>query len=123
MRPHSDLDICRDIRRVMVKHWIDLGRLSVRSTAGRVMLYGSLRRIEGAGSDLIPALVDAIMREVKHIQGVKIIRPHFENWTNEDGGWRPTQHAGAQEPSRLRHLPDPVPQERHHIPDDGKSAL
>jgi hypothetical protein len=37
-----DLDINRGVRRVLVKHWIDLGRISVRTTRGRVPCYDAI---------------------------------------------------------------------------------
>ena len=122
MSPRNDLDICRDIRRVLVKHWIDLGRLSVRSTGGRAMLYGSLLRIEGARSELIPALIDTMIREIKSVQGIKLVRTHFENWTDDEGGWHPVRGVATQDTPRLRHIPSPVAP-AHSIPDDDPSPL
>ncbi|MBN1557208.1 MAG: hypothetical protein JW951_03580 [Lentisphaerae bacterium] len=90
----GDLDICRAIRRLLVKHWIDLGQLSIRSTRGRVMLYGQLSRVDGAPTELSAPLVDAIFRELRRIDGVKTVRPHFQNWTQEiGGGWKRVEDA------------------------------
>jgi hypothetical protein len=123
MTPRNDLDICREIRRVMVKHWIDMGRISVRSQKGNVMLYGHLQRIEGAQSALIAPLVDEIMRQVGRIKGVRIARSYFENWRFEDGRWRQVEDATPKDAPHLHHVQDPLRQERHCIPDDGQSAL
>jgi hypothetical protein len=123
MTPRNDLDICREIRRIMVKHWIDMGRLSVRSQKGNVMLYGNLRRIEGAQTALIPPLVDEIISQIRRIQGCRMVRTYFENWKYEDGGWRRSEQAAPREEQRLHHVHDPLRQERLFIPDDGKATL
>ena len=93
MPPPSDLDINRGVRRVLVKHWVDLGRLSVRSTQGAVMLYGVLQRVSGRNDDLTPRIVDTIFQEIKRVRGVTRITAHFENWKVESGAWQPISRA------------------------------
>ncbi len=48
----ADLEINRDIRKVMVRHWIDLGKISFRSSNGRIWVRGSLQRIAGVREEL-----------------------------------------------------------------------
>ncbi|OVE74632.1 hypothetical protein BVX94_00010, partial [bacterium B17] len=72
-----------------VKHWIDLGRLSMRSAAGRVYVRGTLERIYGNTEKITPTLVDTIFTEIKRVKGVKGVTPDLDNWTNEAGAWKP----------------------------------
>jgi len=83
-----DLDINRGVRSILVKHWIDLGRLSVRSTDGKVYVRGALTRIGGVSEDLSSAIVENIFSEIKRIREVKQIYPSLENWTNDSGSWQ-----------------------------------
>lgn len=87
----SDLDINRGVRRVLVKHWIDLGRLSVRSTNGKVYIYGRLQRLPGTEGNLMGTTVDSMFYQIKRIGGVTSVNPHLENWTDDDGLWRPVE--------------------------------
>ena len=95
MTVRNDLDINRSIRRVMVKHWIDLGRVSVRSTQGRVLIRGALQRVPGTPSELTTPLVEAMMAEMKRLPGVKRIQAHLDNWIQDGGRWRLHERAAS----------------------------
>lgn len=91
MTQSLDLDINRAVRRILVKHWIDLGRISVQTTRGRVAIYGVLRRIQGRLEALTGPIVDEIFRDLESIKGVQFIRPHLDNWSNDGGRWHPCE--------------------------------
>jgi len=75
----------------MVKHWIDLGRVSIRTTRGVAHVYGWLLRLPGAESELTGPLVQAMFDEILRSRKIKRVIPHIENWTNKDGMWRPVE--------------------------------
>ncbi len=83
----ADLDINRNVRKILVKHFIDLGCLSLRSSNGRVTIRGELMRIFGVAEKLSPPIVETIFGDIKRISGVKHIDIELENWTNEGGRW------------------------------------
>ena len=83
----SDLDINCRVRRVLVRHWIDLGRISVRTTSGVVRLSGALVRLPSAGTPLGPASVAGIVTELRRVQDVRRIQATFENWVESAGTW------------------------------------
>jgi hypothetical protein len=85
---NTDLDINRAVRRLLVKHWVDLGRVSVRTSKGRVIIYGNLRRVEGQRGPLTTPIVDALFYEISRIREVKNVKGRLENWINEGGRWR-----------------------------------
>ena len=83
----SDLDINCRVRRALVRHWIDLGRLSVRTTRGAVHLSGSLLRLPNGGPALDSMTVAAIVTEIRQIPDVRRVRTSFENWVEDSGAW------------------------------------
>jgi len=95
MNNQSDLDTTRHVRRILVKHWIDLGRLSVRCDRGRILVRGLLQRIPGTQQELTTPLVDAIFYELGRIKGVSRVTPYLDNWSNEGGRWRPAHKKKA----------------------------
>jgi hypothetical protein len=83
----SDLDINRHIRRVLVKHWIDLGKLSIRTTKGRVAIRGYLDRISGSQERLSSPVVDGMFNDIERINGVERMQVDLANWVNSEGKW------------------------------------
>jgi len=104
MKQISDLNINRAVRHVLVKHWIDLGRLSVRSTNGAVYMYGVLQRMPGLQGDLTGKILDSMFYEIHRARGVSRLHTHFENWSNRNGLWRAVgeqaHNAGEGEPTQ-----------------------
>ena len=92
----AELEINRAVRRILVKHWIDLGRVSVHTTRGRVAVYGLLQHIEGRMDPLTGPVLDAMFYEIRRIPGVVIVRGHLDNWTNDGGRWRPLESGSRQ---------------------------
>ena len=89
MTVQSDLDINRAVRRVMVKHWVDLGRISIRSSQGRVLIRGRLLRIPGRDDPLTTPIVEAMFTDVARLRGVSAVQVHLENWIKDSGRWKP----------------------------------
>lgn len=79
----TDMDINVAVRRVLVRHWIDLGRISVRTTRGVVWLSGSLLRIKNAGSELGNEEMLSIFQEMKNVHGVRRLHPQVLNWQGD----------------------------------------
>jgi hypothetical protein len=83
----SDLDINCRVRRVLVRHWIDLGQISVRTTCGVVWLAGSLERLPHSGAELDAPDVQGVLMEIKRTSDVRRIQVSFENWAEQSGAW------------------------------------
>lgn len=86
-----DLELSRSVRRVFIKHWVDLGRISVRCTSGRVHLFGTLQRIAGKEPELQANMMNAMFYELKRIRGVKAVNARFDNWILDSGKWRSSE--------------------------------
>ena len=89
----DDLETNRSIRGIFVKHWIDLGRVSIQTTNGNSFIHGSLRRIEGFKDELTSAIVNAIFSDIKHIRNIRHLRVVLDNWTDAAGGWTHIEEA------------------------------
>ena len=96
MKEISDLDINRGIRRILVKHWVDLGRISVRTTQGRIRIHGFLQRIPGRNEALTIPIVERIFYDISRVNGVRKVYTTLENWIAEGGRWRPVEPQHTQ---------------------------
>ena len=78
-------------RATLVRHWIDLGRLSIVVTPGSLRISGSFHRLPGVAAELTPALMDSIFRDLKRVPGITRITTRFDNWEQEGGcgAWKP----------------------------------
>ena len=74
---------------MLVRHWIDLGRLSVRTFQGKVFIQGSLERIGGVEEQLTPAIVDTMFAELKRNRNILRLKIDLNNWSNATGKWLP----------------------------------
>lgn len=93
VQPSQKLDLYRAIRSVFVRHWIDIGRLSIRISGSSVLVHGSLRHLPGVPGELPPAAVGAIFGEISRIRGVRRIDADFDNWKKIEGlgTWTPAE--------------------------------
>ena len=90
MDSSSDLHINCAVRKVMVRHWIDLGKLSMRTTRGVVRLGGALNRLPGAVGELNATLIMVIIAEIKRVPHVRRVSADFTNWRRVGlEGWSP----------------------------------
>ena len=96
MPEQSDLELNRAVRRVFVKHWVDLGRISVRSAKGNVLIRGRLMRIAGTKDELTTPITEHIFEEIQRIKGVRRLTVNLDNWIKEGGFWRPYERYAAK---------------------------
>jgi hypothetical protein len=102
MNPPNDLDINRHIRKTFVKHWIDLGKLSIRTTKGKIAIHGYLDRIAGSQERLSSSVVDAMFDEIERINGVERLIIELSNWVNSEGRWQPIERGKKISPADSR---------------------
>lgn len=93
----ADLDINRKARMILVRHWIDLGFISLRSSNGRLTIRGSLAKIFGQKEELTPPAVESMFNDIKRIPGVTRVQTEIENWTNSGGLWQPIKKDKAKD--------------------------
>ena len=100
-----DLEINCAVRRVFVRHWIDLGKLSFRTQKGRVTLRGSLDRLPGSEQLLTVQAVEQLFTELQRIHGVDRFATELTNWERNSSGWKNTRGQIASAPAAS----DPAP--------------
>ncbi|MBN1270495.1 MAG: hypothetical protein JXB04_12975 [Kiritimatiellae bacterium] len=104
-------EIYRKVRTIFVRHFIDLGRLSIHISMNYVHMHGMLVRLPGVGAELTPAIIDEIFKEIGRIPGVARVDSNFENWERDTslGAWRPIVKSPETHPFMGRDFPLRVP--------------
>jgi hypothetical protein len=74
------IEIYRQIRIVLVRHLVDIGRLSIQISASHLHLHGSLCRLPGVTAALTPDVVQSILSELGRIKGIRRVDGEFDNW-------------------------------------------
>lgn len=92
----EDLKNNQGIRKVLVRHWIDLGRISIHSAGGRATIRGSMMLLRGVKHELDSQAMENIMREIKHIREIRLLNVELDNWVQVDGAWHRTEDAGLK---------------------------
>jgi hypothetical protein len=88
-----DFRINAAVRKVFIRHWLDLQLIEYRTTNCVVYVMGALRGKRGRGSDkkrdytINPSVVEALEREIMRIRDVKRVHMKFEGWTKSGGKW------------------------------------
>ena len=75
----ADMEINCRVRRVLVRHWIDLNKLSVRTSRCVISLSGSLMRLPHTASDAGAATPAAIFEDIKRIPDVRRLQLNLDN--------------------------------------------
>ena len=87
--PAPDLQINRAIRQVLVRHWIDLGRLTLATRNGSVLLAGAMNRLSGSREgELGDPEASAIVAEIRSLPGVRRLTLTLAGWNGETHGNR-----------------------------------
>ena len=89
MKKLSDLEINCAVRKVLVRHWIDLGKISVRTSAGVLTLSGTLDKLPNVDTPLTSPAVGEMITEIRRVSSVRRVQPVLSNWTEADGMWKP----------------------------------
>jgi hypothetical protein len=84
-----DLHVNCAVRRVLVRHWIDLGKISIRTMSGVSYLSGALCRLPKVTPALSGHQVAEILAEIERVPAVRRVQPNFTNWWESVGGWEP----------------------------------
>lgn len=79
MDPVERMEIYRSVRAILVRNYIDLGRVVIQISTGSVLLRGTLQRLMGA-APLSPEAIQAMLQEIKRLRGVRRVITDFDNW-------------------------------------------
>lgn len=93
-----DLETSLNVRKVLVRHQIDLGWLTHQVCRGTVYIQGSLRTLPGIGDELTPRSVQALFDEIGGSRGVCNVIVELQNWRHNgiNCNWKPVEHVAVQ---------------------------
>jgi hypothetical protein len=85
----EDWEINCQVRAYLVKWWIDIKKLDIRTIGGVVYIKGSIRFKETARleEDEKPNALLHIERDLHKMQGVKDVKLQFTNWAKHEDEW------------------------------------
>lgn len=86
----TDLEINCGVRKVLVRHWTDLGKISVRTTSGVTALSGELMKLPNVDPPFTSSSVTGMINEIKRMSAVRRVQPNLKNWVECDGVWKQT---------------------------------
>ncbi len=84
----EDLKNNQNIRKVLVRHWIDLGRIAIHSANGRATIRGSAQLLRGVKHELDSQAMENIFREIKRIREIRFLTIELDNWMLVEGAWQ-----------------------------------
>src|SRR5438093_980050 len=98
MSRQDDLDVNVAIRRILVRHWVDLGKITIRTTNSVPTLGGVLTRISDDYKHMITPNLDEIVAEIRRIRGVRHVNVQLTDWSLQAGGWTRAKVGPVAEP-------------------------
>jgi len=84
----TDLEINCSVRKILVRHWLDLGRISLRTTSGVTYLSGELARLPKVENPLTSSTVTEIINRIRRISGIRRVQVDFRNWIECGDVWK-----------------------------------
>jgi hypothetical protein len=88
MADASDTEITAAVRKVLVKHWVDVSRIRIRVTRGVLILTGTIDKIYGAeGGPVDRSFLSSLDQGLQAVKGLRRIRYQFGNWAKDGGEW------------------------------------
>lgn len=79
-----------NVRRVFVRHWIDVDRLNIGCHRGTVRVTGELHVLRQQPSTTHLSIVEVIRGELVRIRDVQRVELDLSNWVkSNDGRWTP----------------------------------
>lgn len=86
LTPALRCDLVREVRVILVRHFIDIGKVHYTVTNRGLYIAGYLDRLPGAMSPLTPEIVESLFRELDGIPRLGVVFADFENWKQTGGG-------------------------------------
>lgn len=94
----ADVETLRGVRRILVRHWLDLGQLAVRCVNGVIYIRGRLQRLPGFADGLTAAGVGGITTEIGGARGVRRTQFDIANWVFVNGAWQSLEEKTVRAP-------------------------
>ncbi len=83
----SSLDITKAVRKVLVKNWLDLGKVRIQVAGKTVIIRGRLTK--SRDDDPVDGMfIEGLETALRGIKGVKLFRWNLNDWVHDRGQWR-----------------------------------
>jgi hypothetical protein len=83
----GEVDLTATVRRILIKNWIDMGRIRLQVAGKTVILRGEVRK-SGEGHEPVNGLfIEELERQIQAAKGVRFVRWIIEGWKQEKGKW------------------------------------
>ncbi len=98
MPPPSDLELKRQVRKLLVRHNINLGWITIACCRGNVQVSGNLLLLPGTGVELTAPLLSSLFHQIARTNGVRRVSAELHNWTHNGAldAWKPKDAAVPQ---------------------------
>jgi hypothetical protein len=81
-------DVTQAVRRVLVKNWLDMGKIRIQVAGGTVIVRGRLMRARG--EDQVNELfIEQLEQQLRGTKGLKQLRFSLDDWEHDRGRWVP----------------------------------
>ena len=80
----EDNNITAAVRRILASYWIDLTRLSIRTTRGTIYMSGNIRRMTFEHSEMDEKFLRQIDGDLRMVDKVRNVSYDLDNWELDD---------------------------------------
>ena len=93
--------ITNEVRRILVRNWIDLERITFGFFSGSIRISGELVKLRRTGyTDPGISILEILEAEIGRVEDVKHVQFELTNWKRDDSGvWRANSRRVAEEPT------------------------
>jgi hypothetical protein len=81
------VDITKAVRQILIKSWLDLGKIRIQVAGKTVIIRGRL--VKNRDDDPVNGLfIEQIEQKIRGIKGLKQLRWTLDSWEFDRGEWR-----------------------------------
>ena len=86
----SSIDITKSIRQILVKNWLDMGKIRIQVAGKTVIIRGRLTKSRD-DDPVTGQYIEGLETALRGVKGVKNFRWNLDDWVHERGAWRTKQ--------------------------------
>ncbi len=86
----GNADLTSAVRRVLVKNWLDMGKIRIQVAGSTVIIRGRIVKSR-ADEPVSGMVIEDLDTQVRATKGVKNLRWALEDWAHDRGKWKRRQ--------------------------------
>ncbi len=83
----ADVDLHAAVRRVLVKNWLDMGKVKIQIAGGTIILRGTVTKGREGDTPVDGLFIEELETQIRGVKGVKFVRWMIEGWKYDRGKW------------------------------------